>query len=153
SYVGGSKVSTAKRLTNIRTWGGAGMVARAKDYRLAYQSVSGVTTGRLASVTECNGLGGSLTGCLAPISFGWEPAQSVDLFSPPAPSTIFSSTGILSITGNADFNGDGIPDLLMYGINPDFTVNAQLSYGSGSGYTAPALIAQGSPVAAGDLDG
>ena len=103
AYHAGAMVKTTVRLTNVQTYAGDTLVS---DYRLTY--TQGTSTGRsqLTSLTICDGSGT----CLPATSFAWQNGTT-------------NYTVVNNVGGQdgqlvnyrpyvADFNGDGLPDVL-----------------------------------------
>ncbi len=108
-YHAGSMISTAKLLSDIKTYTNTtGSGTAVTDYKLAY-TLGNAPFSQLTSVQRCDGTGTS-AGCLAPTTFGWQTAStwssriivdSMPTISPPASG--ISSAGV-------DIDGDGNPD-------------------------------------------
>lgn len=109
-YIGGQRFLMDKRLTRIRTSADGAAVL---DYRLGYAVSATTRRSLLDSVTVCPG-GGS-GDCLAPTRFTWQ-AATPDVRSPngSAGGLLASDwcSGESAVVDDADFNGDGRPDLL-----------------------------------------
>ena len=101
-YVAGSFSQTTVRLTDIKTFAGAMLVA---DYKLSYGISGGTSRSILTSVQLCDG--SSPANCLPATSFTWQGQSSV-----PGNAGFTTSWAGYSIT-TGDFNGDGTTDILI----------------------------------------
>ncbi|WP_316182059.1 MULTISPECIES: FG-GAP-like repeat-containing protein [unclassified Bradyrhizobium] len=139
-YHAGSLVQTSDRLTNIKTFAGATLVA---DYRLTYQQSPTSGVSEVTSIAACGGDGS----CLPASTFQWASGGG-DSFSAAvmavpnganfgSPSSTTSGVGRGHVLQGAigftpiysDFDGDGTTDFLMlYGPN----LFAFLSKGDGT---------------------
>ncbi len=108
-FIGGQGFALNKRMTSISTWVEGKSVL---EYQLAYQIKSSNDRSLLASITLCSG---QTTECLEPTQFNWQSDK------PQVESPNNNGNGKLvnnwcaadgSLVTDADFNGDGRPDLL-----------------------------------------
>ncbi|MCG8694974.1 MAG: hypothetical protein MI806_27520, partial [Minwuiales bacterium] len=104
-YLGGSLITTDKRLATIRTVTGGATV---REYRLAYETGPDTSRSRLTSVTECDGAGD----CLKPTAFTWRTAgggyQRKAFRDLPHPIRENAQTHATF----ADVDGDGVDDFV-----------------------------------------
>ena len=100
-YQAGSLSKTTVRLTDVKTYAGATLIA---DYKLSYQTSAATSRSILASVQLCDG--SSPANCLPATSLSWE-GQSIL----PGSVGFAPGWGGYSIT-TGDFNGDGTTDIL-----------------------------------------
>ncbi len=104
-YFAGSLVKNTQRLTNIKTYTGTTLV---RDYQLSYDNNGAANRSRLAQVQECDGAGS----CFNPTSIAWNNiSNNAALLEPPITFTNNSMAGYESLF--ADFNGDGVSDILL----------------------------------------
>jgi hypothetical protein len=98
TYVAGSLSRTTVRLTDVKTYAGASLVA---DYKLSYQQSAATQNSQVLSINECAGDGS----CLVATNLTWTNA-SISSF------TTNNPTGFPSYRAwVADFNGDGKADI------------------------------------------
>ena len=131
-FIAGAPTRVTTRLKTIRANNG---VTEVRRYALGYDAAQ--TTSLLKSVTECVG-----ATCLPATTFDWQLSTGTTQWAPTA-------TNWGSNLGNlknflADFNGDGIKDLLTvetytFGLS-QVGYRTRVSYSSGSGFTAPVII-------------
>ncbi len=139
-YEGGSIQKVTQRLSKIESYADSSVI---RTYNLAYNN-GGTPTGttgasRLTSLTEC----GSDGVCLPPTTFNWRNGGNgfitPDYNAPGLPATIPGGYGTtVSITQNmlvADFNGDGIPDIMW--VPPNSDARWLIAYGTPTGFTIP----------------
>ncbi|MEE9357300.1 toxin TcdB middle/N-terminal domain-containing protein [Candidatus Vondammii sp. HM_W22] len=142
-YIAGSKVKSTKRLTQIKTYAGEGLV---QDYRLVYQ----VRTGKLAllqSVEQCDENGE----CLPGTTLSWHEGVQPDLFG--GSQTWLGSGYTAGTYGEPDgwgrrsfysdsfverdVNGDGFGDLVLkkqrQNLSQDWEISVYLSTGESFG--------------------
>lgn len=102
-YHAGALIKTTVRLTNVQTYAGGTLVG---DYRLAYQQGSATGRSQLKSVTLCDGAGA----CLPATTFGWQNGS----ITPTVVSNPGGQNGTLAGYRPyiADFNGDGVADIM-----------------------------------------
>jgi RHS repeat-associated protein len=121
-YVAGSAVSNAELLSSIEIFSGSTVV---KDYFLGYQASPLSGRKELNSVKEC--ADSAASNCLLPTSINYQGGvPGVSTVSNPALSSALNGGGY------ADFNGDGIADL-VYNDGTSWFV----AFGSPSGYGTP----------------
>lgn len=126
-YVSGSWLRTTKRLKTIQAFEGEQLY---REYRLAYEAVQGAGPSKLTSITEC----GSDGACFAPTTFTWKPV-GLETFDSPLPVAGLTK-GYWADRNNstqmpADFNGDGITDLVN--LQSDGTSNNWIALGKTDG--------------------
>ncbi len=107
-YHAGSLISTAKLLSDIKTYTNpTGTGTAVSDYKLAY-TLGNSPFSQITSVQRCDGA--TPANCLAPATFGWQTASTwpsrIEVDSmPPIPGANPSATWL-----GVDFNGDGLLD-------------------------------------------
>jgi hypothetical protein len=121
-YQVGSLSQTTVRLTDVKTYAGATLIA---DYKLSYQTSSSTSRSILTSVQLCDG--SSPANCLPATSFTWQ-GQSI---LPGSGGNNPGWGGYTLTTG--DFNGDGTTDVLVCPPSPG---TCSLYYVNGSSLTA-----------------
>ena len=101
-YQAGSLSQTTLRLTDVKTYAGATLVA---DYQLSYQISASTGRSVLTGLQLCDG--SSPANCLPMTSFTWQGQSTV-----PGNAGFSAGWGGQSVT-TGDFNGDGTTDLLV----------------------------------------
>ncbi|WP_253707510.1 FG-GAP-like repeat-containing protein [Bradyrhizobium sp. WD16] len=126
-YQAGSLVQTTVRMTDVRTFVGAALVA---DYKFVYEQSGPASRSRLVSVTVCEG-GGS---CLPATTVNWTSATA----SLTAPQQWIAQYVINAGWTDdniyprmlVDVNGDGLPDVVGFGGDGvDVSLNTGTSFG------------------------
>jgi chitodextrinase len=127
-YQAGAKINGVVRLTDIKTYVGAGATL-VRDYKLAYSTSP--TTGRseLTSVTECPASGN----CLPATTFTWtnHVKGMTDKGSGVVAYSNWSNTLSAARIFTADVNGDGLADMVL---GPDASGNWYVLLGTGTGF-------------------
>ena len=100
-YVAGAPTKVSSRLKTIHAYNGATEV---RSYLLSYDAAQ--TTSLLKSATECVG-----ATCLPATTFDWQLSTGTTQWAPT--STTWGTVGGNFKNFLADFNGDGIKDLLV----------------------------------------
>lgn len=97
-YIGGSKVSVQKRLTNIKTYLNTTPV---RDYRIAHEYAPNNGPSRATSITECD----AANNCFSPITMSWNNPSGTHGFG----AASWSASSYSAVAG--DINGDGLADI------------------------------------------
>lgn len=107
-YLGGSLITSQKRLLNVRTFVGTSLVAR---YRANYETSQNTSRSRVTSVEVCDGN----ENCFPAKKFGWRDVGG---------GITQVNNAVLTVSGDwrsqfdaypGDYNGDGITDLYLVG--------------------------------------
>jgi hypothetical protein len=142
-YIGGAKISTQKRMTNIKTHVGDIVI---RDYRLSYDNSGPGSASRLLSVRECTD-GGSSASCFTANSFTYPTASSGDSYSTSGSWSAAGGSG--PAASLADINGDGLADQIYVS---GTTIYYKLSNGSSFG-SATSFGSDSSACAVADEEG
>ncbi|MBI4754218.1 MAG: VCBS repeat-containing protein [Betaproteobacteria bacterium] len=129
----GSAIKTINRLTKVQMWkdSGANLV---REYRLTYDNQGQAGRSRVTTVTECDQVGT----CLVPNQFAWltPPAGGNNSFATSANLNGADGQMVERSPLIADFNGDGIPDILWDpkdGVGRSTHIARELWVGNGDG--------------------
>jgi Salmonella virulence plasmid 65kDa B protein len=98
AYHAGFSVTTAVRLTNVKTYTGATLVS---DYVIHYDATSGINSrrSRVDWIKVCDGGSGANQKCMPPTTFGWQGTRDTQ--------TLTQAASPLGGYDLGDFNGDG----------------------------------------------
>jgi RHS repeat-associated protein len=148
NYINGHAYSNTELLSSIAISApnNGGLL---KQYNLNYTQPSATGRNLLTTVTECADSAGN--NCLRPTTAGYQNAA----FGLSATPTTAVSSSVQNVMTNYDFDGDGIPDLLIYtGSGWYVEFGTATGYGAplNTGLTTPALIAGSNPLGS-HLDG
>lgn len=130
AYVGGARVSSTQRLTNIKTFSGATEVT---DYRLTYTAGTSAATMRslLASIQEC-----SSSGCQQPVAFTYSGTalQNFPAAGWQGHGGLYWDATRQTYVNNfvGDFNGDGKSDMAAF---RNVGAEWHIALSTGSGFT------------------
>jgi YD repeat-containing protein len=125
-YIGGYAYSDDSLLTSITVNSTGSSPSVLKQYNLAYTAATPTGRNLLATVTECADSAGQY--CLRPTTAGYQ-ATTFGISSTP---TTAASSSVQNVMTNYDFDGDGIPDLLIYTGSGWY-----VEFGTATGYSAP----------------
>jgi hypothetical protein len=125
-YLAGSFSQTTVRLTDVKTYAGAALVA---DYKLSYGISSTTSRSILTGIQLCDG--SSPSNCLPATSLTWQGQGS----SLPGTPGFTAGWGGLGLT-TGDFNGDGTTDVLVCPPSTGGGTQCNLYYVNGSSLTA-----------------